>query len=429
MTLTIATNGIVGGKNDQEASWITNWVIPNFTKSEAAKGVTATVTYQPSGVADEQYKAKLALDLKAGHGPDVFAIDGIWVGEFAQAGYIKPLKDVVGPDYSSWDGWAQINKAVQANMSFNGDQYGVPTGTDGRVLYYNKAVFQKAGLPADWQPKSWDDIIATAKTLKSKLPDVTPLQIDAGTAMGEATTMQGVLPLLVGTGSEIYSNGKWLGNTPQLRAVLDFYNTIYNTDKLGNPNLQLSAKGRDDSFADFASGKIAILAESDYLWRGVIDPTTGTAKMPDRSTTVGYTLIPAEKPGSGIHGQDFVSMSGGSGYVLNPNSANPKAAWDLLTFMQSPEAIKARLGSAVQITERNDVNAEILASDPMLTFVATKVLPLTDYRPGLAVYPQVSVLLQQATADVVSGSSVAEAAANYQTALVKIVGADNVTSG
>ena len=31
--------------------------------------------------------------------------------------------------------------------------------------------------------------------------------------MGEATTMQGALNLLVGSGAEIYQDGKWQGNT------------------------------------------------------------------------------------------------------------------------------------------------------------------------------------------------------------------------
>ena len=50
----------------------------------------------------------------------------------------------------------------------------------------------------------------------------------------------------------------------------------------------------------------------------------------------------------------------------------------------------------------------------MLTFIADKVLPVTHFRPGLAEYPQVSAALQQATADVVSGNSVEDAAATYQ---------------
>ena len=43
-----------------------------------------------------------------------------------------------------------------------------------------------------------------AQTAQDASPASTPLQLNAGTAMGEATTMQGVLPLLVGTGAEIY---------------------------------------------------------------------------------------------------------------------------------------------------------------------------------------------------------------------------------
>ena len=61
---------------------------------------------------------------------------------------------MVGSDVTSWEGWSQIPKAVQANSSFEGKTYGIPSGTDGRVLYFNKKLFAKAGLPTDWQPKS-----------------------------------------------------------------------------------------------------------------------------------------------------------------------------------------------------------------------------------------------------------------------------------
>src|SRR5664280_3195215 len=95
ITLTIAANAVVGGKSDQEASWITNYVIPTFQKQMAAQGENVTVQFNGTGVADEQYKAQLALDLKSGSGADVFDMDGIWIGEFAQANYIKPLNQIL----------------------------------------------------------------------------------------------------------------------------------------------------------------------------------------------------------------------------------------------------------------------------------------------------------------------------------------------
>jgi multiple sugar transport system substrate-binding protein len=428
VTLTIASNAIAGGKNDAEAAWIKDWVIPGFTKAMKAKGTTATVKFQPSGVDDEKYKAKLALDLKTRGGADVISLDGIWVGEFAQAGYILPLDKVVGKSTDSWSGWSQIPDAVKANTTFEDKAYGIPTGTDGRVLFYNKKLFAQAGLPTDWQPKSWDEILDAGRALK-KLPGVAPLQINAGTAMGEATTMQGALDLLVGTGSQIYQDGKWQGASQPIKDVLTFYRDIYGAG-LGDKSYQQGAKGRDESFAAFAKGKIGVLLEGDYFWRSVVNPDNGVAPMSDRDSDVGYALIPAQKAGSGVNGQDFVSMSGGAGYFLNPNTKYPQQAWDLLTFMNSPEALKAALAGQPRITARTDVNKEVLGSDPMLSLVSEKILPITTYRPALAVYPQVSIALQQATADIVSGKSVDEAAAAYQKAVEKAVGgADHVNGG
>ncbi|MEV1170850.1 extracellular solute-binding protein [Nonomuraea sp. NPDC049784] len=426
--LTITQNAIAGGKNAAGANFIMNWVIPKFEAAQKAKGKDVKVKFVPSGVDDEQYKTKLSLDLKSGKGADVMDIDGIWAGEFAEAGYIKPLSDLVGADADNWDGWAQIPEAVQGVATFNGKKYALPVGTDGRVLYFNKTIFQKAGLPADWQPKSWQEIIDAGTKLKTAGVPV-PIQINAGTAMGEATSMQGVLPLLAGAGGEVQKDGKWTGAAQPMKDALAFYQKIYGGG-LGDPKLQQEAKGRDKSFQQFAEGKIGILMEGDYFWRGVVNPKDGVAKMPDRDQVVGYAMIPAMEPGKGIRGQDFVSMSGGALRTVNPNSKHPKEAFELAAFTLSPDALKEETKDGnVRITPRTDVNKEILANEPLLAYISEKVLPLTAYRPPVAVYPQVSVALQEATAAVVGGTAPDQAAADYQKKLEGIVGgAGNIAS-
>jgi multiple sugar transport system substrate-binding protein len=423
-TLTIAANSIEGGKNSETAQWIKQWVIPEFEKTHP----NVKVLFQPSGVDDEQYKTKIALDLKSRTGADVIDLDGIWVGEFAQAGYIKPLTEVGGATVEQWEGWAQIPQAVQGLGIFDGKKYGLPQGTDGRVLFYNKTLFAKAGLPGRWQPASWQDIIDAGTKLKAAGVPV-PIQLNAGTAMGEATTMQGLLPLLAGAGAEIYTTGKWTGASQPMKHALGLYQQIYGGSGLGDPRLQQEAKGRDKSFAQFAEGRIGILAESDYFWRSVIEPQAGVAPMKDRDQAVGYAKIPARQPGAGIRGQDFVSMSGGAVRVLNPFSKNPRLAWDLLAFMHSAAATKSQLAGQVRISARTDVNDEVLTADPMLKYIADEVLPLTAYRPGVAVYPQVSTALQEATAAVVSGKTADEAATAYQSTLEEIVGGAANISG
>jgi multiple sugar transport system substrate-binding protein len=427
-TLTIGANSVAGGKNANNAKWTEDYVIPKFVEAQKAKGVTATVKFEGNGADDKDYKTKVALDLRTGGGADIQEIDGIWLGEFAQAGQARPLAVQVGKDkVDAWEGWSKIPQAVAALADFDGKRYGIPVGTDGRVLYFNKKLFAQAGLPADWQPRSWDDILSAGEKLKS-IQGVVPIQLNAGTVMTEATSMQGVLPALVGTGKPIYDSGKWQGATQNIKDMLGLYQKIY-SGGLGDPLLQQEAKGRDKSFAQFADNKIGILVESDYFWRAVVNPANGVAKMADRDTAVGWAKIPARQPGAGVGGQDFVSMSGGSVRVINPNTKFPQQAWELLQFMNSFEATKARVSSTPQVTTRSDVNEEVLKADPMLTYVSKEVLPITRYRPGLAEYTQVSAALQQATLDVITGRSPEQAATAYQQAVVKAVGEANVATG
>jgi multiple sugar transport system substrate-binding protein len=112
VTLTLTLNAVAGGKNAVEAEWVTDYVIPTFEKRMADEGKDVTVEFAGSGVDDEDYKNQLVLDLRVQGGPDVFAIDGPWTGEFAQAEYIKPLTEVAGDAVNDWEGWSQISDTV-----------------------------------------------------------------------------------------------------------------------------------------------------------------------------------------------------------------------------------------------------------------------------------------------------------------------------
>jgi multiple sugar transport system substrate-binding protein len=245
--------------------------------------------------------------------------------------------------------------------------------------------------------------------------------------MGEATTAQGFIPLLFGTGKNVMDGGKWLGDTPETRAVLGFYRQLYGQG-LGDKQLQLRADGRDRSFQRFSEDKIGVLLEGDYFWRSVITPKEGLTPMKDRDQAVGWALIPARQPGSGLNGQDFVSLSGGGGRIVNPNSKHPKEAWELLKFLNSKEMLEKLVAREPRITPRTDVNQTL--KDPLLAFISERVLPITATRPGSASYPQISLAYQTATENVVAGrSSPEKAAADLGAAVQKVVGADNVAGG
>src|SRR5260370_19023657 len=90
------------------------------------------------------------------------------------AGYLAPLDKSLAswPDYTQ-----QWFPAMQKITTFNGHNYGVMNGTDDRLIWYNKNIFQKAGLPTTWQPQSWADILAAARAIKAKAPGVIPMNL------------------------------------------------------------------------------------------------------------------------------------------------------------------------------------------------------------------------------------------------------------
>ena len=427
--LSVLENAIRGGKNSFAAEWISEFVIPQFEQQMEREGKDVNVRLLETGIDDEDYKAAIALDLKQRQGADVIACDQFWLAEFAAENYLRPLRRIA-PEADEWPGWDQMSGAVEASVEAEGERYAIPRGIDGRVLFYNRRLFARAGLPQRWQPRTWNDIIRAGRKLKRALPGVVPLQFNAGTPMGEATTLQGFIPILLGTGKAVYDplTNKWLGASPELIETLSFFDTIYK-EKLGDARLQMLPDGRDRSFKAFSEGKIAVLAEGDYFWRNVLNPKGGLFPMENRNQVVRWAKIPAQRPGSGIRNQDFVSASGGTAHVLNPHTKHPAEAWALISFMNSEEALSDFVKREPRITARQDVNRRVVAADPLLNFVANEILPITWFRPGFPEYARISTEITQMVESVIADRASVEAAARrFESRLGAIVGRAQIQS-
>ncbi len=142
----------------------------------------------PIKAPDSEYYTKLQQMLRSPKtAPDLVYEDTFLINSDITSGYLKPLD----PYLDKWPDWNQfVDTAQSAAKAQDGKTYGVPDGTDTRGLWFDKGIFKKAGLPADWQPKTWDEVLAAARTIKAKVPGVTPLNVYTGKPAGEAATMQ-----------------------------------------------------------------------------------------------------------------------------------------------------------------------------------------------------------------------------------------------
>ena len=424
--LTIQCRCVIGGVNSAGAEWITKSVIPAFEKKMKDEGKDIKVTLNQFAGEDAQLAQQQALDFSTGAGPDVAGFDGFLIPSFAEGNLLKPLDEVAGKAVDDWDGWSHIPEGIQSIMMYQGKRYGIPGGTDVRMIFTRKDLLKKAGIDGDtFQPKSWAELLDAARALKKAGVEF-PLQLDAGVSMGEATTMQGYYMALLGTGQSLRDDqGKWIVSSPGILDTLKLYKTIYVDDKLGDQRAQLLADGRNQSFANFRDGKTALLVEGDWFYRSVTAPKSEFA-VKDRDQVMGWAEMPAQDPGKGIRGQNFVTISGGTGYVLNPHTKHPDEAWALLAFMNSKDQQDTLQTFQAGIKARNDVP---VPNSPFLTKTAATLLPLTTARPNDPNYTKVSSAIQKMTENVVSGDmSPEDAMAQYKADVTAIVGAGNTVT-
>jgi len=207
---------------------------------------------------DEMNKAAL-LFRSPSTTPDVIQLPTTYTSQFASSGYLLPLTSYVS-SASSAPFWAGIPKNVQQMGDYNGTLYAVNNGNNDFGVFYNKVMFKEAGLPTNWAPKNWADILSAAEAIHAKLPKVGALWLAAGVAAGPTNILQGIGNLIVGSKEPTMFDTKTGSYVvgPGLSDSLNFYKEVYSKG-LGAPVSQLfapNAVGNPPQL--FAEGKLAI---------------------------------------------------------------------------------------------------------------------------------------------------------------------------
>ncbi|UFU13812.1 extracellular solute-binding protein [Curtobacterium sp. C1] len=381
------------------------------------------VTLVPIQAQGNDYYTKLALMNKApATAPDVMYEDTFLIKSDAEAGYLLPLDDYV----AKWKDWDQFyDNAKQAGQGDDGKIYGVSMGTDTRALWYNKDIFKKVGLPVRWEPKTWDDVLAAAKTIKEKDSGVIPFNIYSGKAQGEASTMQGFEMLLYGAegdGNTLYKDKKWVVGSKQFEDSLKFVKDVYQGGLGPTPQQALDTNvGTTIAQTWLPQGKLAI--DLDGSWQSGTWLESGTAPWKEWNDVMGQAAFPTQ------NGQEpgYNSMSGGWTLAVGKNSKNPKAAFDFIsTFLSKDGSLKYDTENS-QIAVRKDVaeDPEYTGANPTFKFFSGLVQH-TNFRPATSDYSQVSNAIQVAMESVMTGQQTpAEAAKAYDQSVEQVVGQKN----
>ncbi len=381
------------------------------------------VEFVPIKAPDAEYYTKLQQMLRSPRtAPDLVYEDTFLINSDITSGYLRPLDAYL----AKWPDWKQfIGTAKAAARGRDGRTYGVPDGTDTRGLWFDRRVFAKAGLPPHWQPKTWDDVLSAARTIKREVPGVVPLNVYTGKPAGERSTMQTFEMLLYGTGDgsadPLYDDrtGKWVVGSRAFKDALAFVETVYR-EKLGpdvsdalDPNFSTTVAGEL-----LPRGGLGIALDGSWLpltWQ----PGSGHP-WPDWSRRLGLAAMPTR------HGQapGKVSMSGGWTWAVPAKAANPDLAFSFVRTLQTKDNARKWYIANAGIAVREDVAADpaYTTAQPGLAFF-TGLVAHTHYRPAYPAYPKVSTAVQEAMEGVTTGDlSVAKAASGYDATVEDVTG-------
>ncbi|ELZ1276086.1 extracellular solute-binding protein [Enterococcus faecium] len=407
------------GDHDKMQKFLEEEFIPNFEKENPdIKVIPASIT-----ASEGDYFSKIALSMQSeSTAPDIVAEDSFMLNSDANAGYLTPLDDYV----KDWEDWSNYTENLKVGSTAqDGKLYAIPGTSDSRGIWYNKNVFKKAGLPEDWQPNNWAEIIEAAEKVKKTQPDVIPFGMGVAKANGESVSMQTFQMLLYGTQDQLFDSEtrKWDVNSQGILDSLNFIDEIYNKKKLG-PSLSIAINSNYGSVMfqeKFPKDEVAMLL--DGFWNQGNWTESGATPVENMTERFGFAAMPTqngEDPGS-------VTMSGGWTWAIPAKAKNKEASWRVLQALGGKEEQAKRAIAEGNLTVRDD-SAELpeYKEQPFIE-EATSFLKNAHFRPADDKYPNVSVEIQNMVEAVATGSKTPEQAAkDYADNVTRIVGEDNI---
>jgi multiple sugar transport system substrate-binding protein len=264
-------------------------------------------------IPSNEYLAKITAMMAAGSPPDVFFINNIDFPGLASRGVLKPLDPFIQRDkYPTGDIFPGILKAFQ----WEGAQYGLPRDVSNLVVFYNRNLLRKAGLPDPKPDWTWDDFLRYAKALT--------VEKDGKRVQWGVSFQTFYLfwePWVWSAGGRFYSpdHSKFLLNSPSSLEGLQFYLDLRYKHHVAPTPEEAQDRG---AFTMFLNGQTGMIV--DGRWR--VPTLKARAKFD-------FDVVPFPRGKAG----SIVDIDG-SGWVMAAGTRNPEAAWKLLSFLAGPEA-------------------------------------------------------------------------------------------
>lgn len=376
----------------------------NIEAFEAANPGTSVEWLKVSDVPGDSRKLYVTGLTAKSPTPDVFAIDVIWAGEFAQRGWLEPLNDYLGEETI-----AAYNPSFLSAATVEDKVFAAPLYVDGTHLFYRSDLLEKYGIAV---PKTWEEVISASKTVMEGEGNPQLYGFVSMWAKIEGLFMNW-LSFINGNGASFFdADGNVAVNSPEAIAATQTMVDMLYEDRIV-PDSILTMRP-DDARTLFQQGRAVFLMVQDFVH----------APLSAEDSPVAGKFDFTRNPYFEGHEDAHSTAMGGWLLAVNANSEHKEEAAKLVEYFTSYEAQLAAAIDENRAPGRTDVYGAPEMADAQLIQKFGEDYAVGVVRPSAttgSLYPRVSEVMQTEVTNALHRQKTVEEALNDAAAEVNSI--------
>ncbi len=286
-------------------------------------------------VSSQDYDTKVAAMLAAGDTSDIYMVKDIpALMNWYDAGYAMNMNDYIANSNYDLSGYV----GMEVNYNYNGEQVALPFRSDFWVLFYNKTLFDNAGVAYPTNDMTWEEYKEKAIALSGNGNYGTHNHTWLSACVNWAVC-DGVNTLIDGEYSDLAYFYQLIQDLEDADACMAYS--------------EVTAAGLHYSGA-FGNGNIAMIPMGYWYVAALINNIKeGTYNMSDW----GIAAVPHKEDVKA--GSTFGNLTG---VMMNKKAVNADAAWDYIAWLCGEEGSKVTAGTGNRPAWVSEGVAEVMAS-------------------------------------------------------------------
>lgn len=325
---------------------------------------------------------KLTTDISGGANADLSIIGTRWLIDFVDQGIAAPLDDYMTQDFKDRFFPVFLEPSVMQEKT-----YGLPVAASARAMYYNKDLFEQAGITE--VPDTWDELAEAAKKIGALGDDIAGFGLQGK----EIETDVYFYYAFWAYGGELVEEDGTSGlDTDAGYKAAEMYKSLIDS---GATQPGVTSYNREDVQNLFKQGKVGMMITAPFLSNQIKE------EAPDLK--YGVAAIPAGPDGDrGTYG---VTDS----IIMFENSENKDLAWKFLDQLFTTEW-RAKFTSGEGFLPVNpEVAAQPAFADNADLKEFTALLPDARFAPVIAGWEEIAATTSDAVQTIYLGNGEAKA--------------------